>query len=98
MRTMDKPGNTRARENRKIRKEALREELKSREYLRQIHGLLDRDWDSARVAETKAKLDAYFRLLNKTLPDVKSVEVTGEDGGPVEHSIGVAFLKPDAKG
>ena len=95
---MDKPGISRADENRKIRRESLREELKSREYLRQIHDLLSKDWDAARVAETKAKLDAYFRLLSKTLPDVKAIELTGEDGGPIDASLAVQFVKPDVKG
>ena len=90
-----KPPLTRADANRALRKEALREELKSREYLRQIHALLDKDWDSARVSELKAKMDGYFKLLGKTLPDVKAVELTGEDGGPVETSLTVQFVDGD---
>ncbi len=57
------------------RREALREELKSREYLRQIHNILESDWTGTDPAEHSTKLNAYFRLLNKTLPDAKDCPV-----------------------
>ena len=92
--------------NRDIRKEALREELRSREYIRQVERILDKDYmqidqdvsekDTAEekaakmmtaaggrdtaIREANMKLGGYFKLLNKTLPDLKAVEVTGKDG------------------
>jgi hypothetical protein len=30
-------------------------------------------------------------LLRKSLPDLSSVEVTGEDGGAIQHSLSVTF-------
>ena len=30
-------------------------------------------------------------LLRKTLPDLSAVEMTGEDGGPIDHSLTVKF-------
>ncbi len=69
----------RAIENRKIRRESLREELKSRQYLHQIHKLIGEE-DIKDVAVSKFRVDAYFKLLAKTLPDVKSIELTGENG------------------
>lgn len=69
-----------AKKNKEIRREALREELKSREYIRQVHKILDTDDESINVPAAKLKLDAYFKLLSKTLPDVKAVEMTGRDG------------------
>lgn len=56
---------------RKARQAALREELQSREYLRQIHNILERDWLSEETGVQVAKLNGYFRLLNKSLPDAK---------------------------
>lgn len=69
---------TRAAQNRKLRRENLREQLRSLEYLRQIHIILDklddvRDELTLKVMNTK--LNSYFKLLQKTLPDVKAVEV-----------------------
>jgi len=70
-----------AKKNKEIRREALREELKSREYIRQVHRILDTDDEDLNVPAAKLKLDGYFKLLAKTLPDTKAVELTGEDGG-----------------
>lgn len=39
--------------------------------------------DSVMAARIKAANDLRLKLLGKYLPDVKSVEVTGEDGDPV---------------
>lgn len=76
---------TRAAKNKEVRREALREELKSREYLRQVHHMLEIPWDN--VPEMKAKMDGYFKLLAKTLPDVKAVELSGEDGQDMRVSF-----------
>lgn len=60
--------------NQALRREALRDELKSREYIRQAHIILGKDWGD-KVAEYNGKLNGYFKLLNKTLPDLKAVEL-----------------------
>lgn len=78
---------TRAQRNRAIRQENLRQELKARSYLDQIHGILEHNYLGAEMIELQAaklKLDGYFKLLNKVLPDLKAVEVTGENGGAVQ--------------
>lgn len=80
---------TRAQQNRKIRQDALRAELKAREYLRQINDCAVRIYDGAKEMEAgelnalKAVADINFKRLAKCLPDLKAVEITGEDGGPV---------------
>lgn len=65
--------------NRQKRREALREQLKSSEYLRQIHKILeelgDRTLTKDDVMRLKARMGGYFNLLAKTLPDVKAVEL-----------------------
>lgn len=79
--------------NREIRRDALREELKNREYLRRIHGILESEHEAGDIPQAKMKLDGYFKLLNKTLPDVKATELTGPEGEPiqVDHNIEVSF-------
>lgn len=37
------------------------------------------------------RLNAIKLLLSKTLPDLSSVEITGEDGGPIKHEHTVGF-------
>lgn len=63
---------------RQARQAALREELQSREYLRQIHGILARDWQPEETGIQSAKLTAYFKLLAKSLPDCKELPVALE--------------------
>lgn len=71
---------------RQARQAALREELKSREYLRQIHRILEDDWQPEETGIQSAKLNAYFKLLNKTLPDAKESTLT------LEIDIGQSLL------
>lgn len=70
---MPKPTKTR-----QARQAALREELQSREYLRQIHRILGEDWQPENVSVNTAKLNGYFRLLAKSLPDAKESPLTLE--------------------
>lgn len=63
---------------RQARQAALREELKSREYLRQIHGILASDWQPEETAINSAKMNGYFRLLAKSLPDARESPLTIE--------------------
>lgn len=69
----------RRKSNRASRRENLREELKSREYLRQAHDILKKLDDSAldrtNVSRLKVKLDGLLALLRKTLPDLKAMEI-----------------------
>jgi len=87
----------RAEQNKKIRREALREELKSREYIRQVHKILETDDEDLNVPAAKLKLDGYFKLLAKTLPDTKAIELTGEEGGPIETSTQINFIPVGSK-
>ena len=63
---------------RQARQAALREELKSREYLRQIHAILEKDWQPENVPVNTAKMNGYFRLLAKSLPDAREMPVVLE--------------------
>jgi hypothetical protein len=72
-------GMSAAQKNKHMRRESLREELKSREYLRQVHKILEelgeRGMHPNEVQRLKARMQGYFNLLSKTLPDVKAVEL-----------------------
>lgn len=67
--------------NIKRRREALREELKSREYLRQLHNIADeaKKADKEEIPALRLRADICFGLLKKTLPDLKSTEMTVRD-------------------
>ena len=75
-------GHSRAAQNRKLRRDALREELQAREYVRQVLRIADRldpaskeSWEPEQVPSLKAKADIYFRLLDKCLPNLRPVEL-----------------------
>lgn len=75
-------GNGRAAQNRAIRRDALREELKAREYVRQITSIAERLNPDAKdafapeqVPAVKARADMYFRLLDKCLPNLRPVDL-----------------------
>lgn len=36
---------------------------------------------------SKSQIDAIRLLLNKVAPDLKAVEVTGQEGGPIQFSV-----------
>lgn len=76
-------GHSRAMQNRQIRRDALREELKSREYIRQVLTIAERlDPEAANayrpedVPRAKERAAIYFRLLDKTLPNLRPVDVS----------------------
>ena len=62
--------------NKKARRESLREELKSREYLRRIHETLDSEWLPEDVTIKTAKLNGFFKLLAKSLPDARESPIS----------------------
>ena len=79
--------------NKQYRREALREELQAREYLRQIDQVntdVSENWQilsSEQISALRLKSDINFKRLAKVLPDLKAVEISGDGGGPVEIGI-----------
>lgn len=110
---------TRAQSNRRIRQEALREQLAEQcrvqhilediKKLDELSGLKLDDFESAEdyiaehsVAKDKASIikiamDGRLKLLNKYLPDLKSVEVVDEDGNDaLPKSITINVVQPSS--
>jgi hypothetical protein len=40
------------------------------------------------IEMTASQVNAAKIVIGKAIPDLKAVEVTGEDGGPIEHVFG----------
>jgi len=55
---------------------------------------LKNDLDPVQTQRLRAAADIKAKLINKYLPDLKSVEVTGDPDNPLEHSISISFVKP----
>lgn len=87
--------------NRRIRKEALREQLQQQGHLQHVVDILNKLMDeenkleSAMVKRYKITLDTKLKLIGKYLPDLKAVEVEGEDGGPIRIEL-VRFSEDNA--
>ena len=83
-------GKTVAQRNRAIRAEALREQLaeqcRVQHILENIAKLenLDVDLDSNEINRIKSANEQRIKVMGKYLPDLKSTEITGEDGGPIQ--------------
>jgi hypothetical protein len=82
-------GTTAANKNRAIRQEALREQLSNQGHVQHIVEMLNeiqdlqRDLDSNDLARYKVAIDTKLKLIGKYLPDLKSVEHTGDEDAPI---------------
>ena len=92
---------TRANQNRKIRQDALREQLANAghhqhvfEILKEINELdPEYEYFGNEIAKRKLIIDTKLALMKKYIPDLKAVELTGDDANPVAVSA-EWILKP----
>ena len=86
---MARKGESRAQANKAIRQEALREQLANQGHLQHVSEIakklidLDEDIDSLQVTRLKSAADIKLKLINKYLPDLRSMELTGNPESPV---------------
>ena len=84
---------TRAQLNRKVRQDALREQLASQKHVEHVVEIVDEIKDPSiqieqeMIARYKLVIDTKLKLINKYLPDLKSTEITGEGGEPLSIDI-----------
>ena len=75
--------------NRRIRQEALWEQLSQGKHVEHVIEIANKianetlELDALMVQRLKAAAEIKCKLISKYLPDLKAVEVTGEDGEPV---------------
>ena len=96
-------GATVASRNRKIRQDALREYLAERGSVQYLFDLIEKaeklDPSTARdeLPPIKAAIDARIKLLDKYMPSLKSMELTGEDGGAIKTESKVEWVVQPVK-
>lgn len=84
---------TRAQQNRKIRQDALREQLASKGLVQHVIEIaeklcdLEAELDQLQTQRLKAAADLKLKLVNKYLPDIKTTELTGEAGEKISVII-----------
>ena len=99
---MSKDTATAKNRNRRIRQEALREQLANQGHVQHVVEILDKvkdesqEIDASMLARYKLVVDTKLKLMNKYIGDVKSVELTGEDGDPIkmQASFVITPVKP----
>ena len=100
-------GHSRAAQNREIRREALREELKAREYIRQLLDIAQRlkpggkqSYGPEQVPAAKTRAGIYFRLLDKCLPNLRPVDlpVAFDTAGETLTTQGTRILQAVSEG
>lgn len=80
---------TRAQENKRIRQEALREQLSNQGHVQHIIEILDEmrepgvEITSLELQKNKLIIDTKLSLIKKYLPDVKQVEISGDSENPL---------------
>lgn len=92
-------GETRAQSNRRIRQQALREQLAAQKHVEKVVDSIDKlqnlddELDAVEVQRLRAAIDSRLKLVNKYLPDQKEVfnEHTGEDGEPIKVTQDIVF-------
>lgn len=73
----------------RIQQDELRERMSNQEHIRHIDVILDEmmatdDMSSTQIQKNKVIIDTKLALIKKYLPDLRQVEITGADGGPVK--------------
>ena len=86
-------GNSRAAKNKQIRKEALRDQLSQQKHVEHVVEItnkisdLDNELDNLQVQRLKIAAELKMKLVNKYLPDIKAIELSGKDGGDLVINI-----------
>lgn len=91
--------------NRRIRQQALREQLQAQGHEQHIVEMVDKIRDESTKIEPsmlrryEVAINTKLKLLNKYIPDLKQtdVELTGEDGSPIETTNSINFLPVGSK-
>lgn len=88
---------TTAQKNRAVRQKAIREQLEAQGHLQYAVEIIEKledagtKLDSSMIQRYKAALEARFKLIGKYLPDMRSIEHTGE----INHAHRAADLGDD---
>lgn len=83
-------GETRAQSNRRIRQEALRDQLANQGHVQHVLDITDElrdlgnELNSTEVQRLRAAADIKLKLIDKYLPSIKPIEITGEEGEAIK--------------
>lgn len=95
-----------AAKQRKMRQDALREMLSRKCSVEQVLNNIKKmeehgpGMESIELQALRAATDTRLKLINKYMPDLKQtdIEITGEDGGPIQTDSVFEFIPVDQNG
>ena len=96
---MPASGVSRANENKRVRQEALREQLANKGLVQHVLEIsekiadLDTELESANVHRLKTAAELQLKLINKYLPDLKATEHSGQIDSEVIRKHRVSFTR-----
>lgn len=80
---------TKAQANKKIRQDALREQLANQGHLQHVNDMLTKvmdlgqDLSGAELQRLKVAIDTKLSLIKKYLPDTSNVQLSGDEDAPL---------------
>jgi len=92
-------GMTRAQMNKSVRQKALREQLEGQGHVQHVVEILnkisdlDSNLDSMELQRLKVVVDTKLKLITKYLPDLKSVEHSGDEDNPLQVQVAAYELR-----
>lgn len=101
---MPKSGQSRAAANREIRREALREQLSNQKHVEKVVDSIEKledlnvNLEQVEVTRLTKAIDHRLSLIKKFLPDVKTVEHTGDNGQSLFSQIIDEIAQRDGNG
>ena len=93
-------GESVATKNKKVRQQALREQLSAQGHVQHVIDLSEKlsteylSLESSQITALKSAAEIKLRLINKYLPDLKSVEHVGDAENPIEHRHALFEFNP----
>lgn len=103
---MASSGKSRANENKRIRQEALREQLANQGHVQHVNDIAEKlrdlhtQLEPNDVTRLKAAADIKLKLINKYLPDVKmqEIDLSSSDGSMATKPARIELVAPDDSG
>jgi hypothetical protein len=84
---------TRAQLNRALRQAEMRSKIEASGYESHVHEVVkklldpEQEYDSIEVQRMKSAADLSIKMMAKFMPDLKSTEITGADGGDLVIAV-----------
>ena len=96
---------TAAAKNKALRQNALREQLSNQKHVEHVIEISKKlhkqhiELEPSHIQALRAAAEIKLKLINKYLPDLKAMELSGPEGGPIDNKWTVEYVNatPESK-